>query len=291
MTLPQSGSFRRLPSFPRKWVLVGRVWYWLKARHRHLRIGRFISWVLGPQYRRSRTLLELDITYLCNLHCLNCNRSCTQAPEALHMDIGQLREWVDEWLARKQRWRRIRVLGGEPTLHPQFDAVIAELERYRTWNQDCLIEVVSNGYGARVQHVLARLPSHIWVENSNKTSRVQPSFGPFNLAPCDDRAYRNADYRNGCAIMEECGMGLTPLGYFPCAVAGGIDRILSGGRGYLTLPLPGDDMLCSTAAACALCGRFRDGHYVPRNLRPQLLEANISHTWMAMYERWRSLRG
>lgn len=121
------------------------------------------------------------------------------------------------------------MLGGEPTLHPRFSAVIGELERYRTWNGDCLIEVVSNGYGERVRHALARLPSHIWVENSNKTGPVQPSFGPFNLAPCDDRAYRHADYRNGCAIIEECGMGLTPLGYYPCAVAGGIDRIQQSG--------------------------------------------------------------
>ncbi|OAN47513.1 hypothetical protein A6A05_15640 [Magnetospirillum moscoviense] len=145
-----------------------------------------------------------------------------------------------------------------------------------------------SGYGERVRHALVRLPSHIWVENSNRTSQVQPSFGPFNLAPCDDRAYRHADYRNGCAIMDECGMGLTPLGYYPCAVAGGIDRVQEGGRSHITLPLPEDDMLSSVAGACALCGRFRDGHYVPRNLRPQLLEAQVSPTWQALYLRWRS---
>lgn len=288
MTEPRTGSFRRPPLLPERLLWAGRLWYWLKARYRHRRVHPFLTRLLGFQYRRSRSLLELDITYLCNLRCLNCNRSCTQAPEALHMDVGQLRQWVDEWLVQKQRWQRIRVLGGEPTLHPRFDAVIAELERYRAWNGNCLIEVVSNGYGEHVRSVLAHLPSHIWIENSNKTSRIQPGFGPFNLAPCDDHAYRHADYRNGCAIMDECGMGLTPLGYYPCAVAGGIDRIKRAGLGHASLPRPEDDMTTSVAAACALCGRFRDGHYVPRNLRPHLLDAQISPTWRTLYEQWRS---
>lgn len=288
---PSGGTFRRSSSFPQKWALAGRVWYWLRARYRHLRIGEAVTRMLGPQYRRSRTLLEIDITYLCNLRCLNCNRSCTQAPEALHMEVWQLRRWVDEWLAQGQRWRRIRVLGGEPTLHPQFDDIMAELDRYRAMNAACLIEVVSNGYGQRVRRVLAGLPTHIWVENSNKTGPVQPSFGPFNLAPCDDPAYRSAEYRNGCAIMEECGMGLTPLGYYPCAVAGGIDRIAGAGAGKVSLPSAKDDMLSVVASACALCGRFRDGHFVPKNLRQPLLESQISPTWERLYERWHSRCG
>lgn len=287
MTKPDQGSFRRAPVLPQKLLTGGRLWYKIKAFYRHLRIHRLLTRFLGPQYRPSRSLLEIDITYLCNLKCLNCNRSCTQAPEALHMEVTQLHKWVEEWLERGQSWKRIRILGGEPTLHPQFDAVIAELERYRAWNTECHIEVVTNGHGKRVRDILARLPKHIWVENSEKTGNIQPSFGPFNLAPCDDPTYRHADYKNGCAIMDECGMGLTPLGYYPCAVAGGIDRIQQTNHGSPTLPEPDEDMLPTTIASCSLCGRFRDGHYVPKNLRPHLEEALISPSWAALYDQWR----
>ncbi len=37
---------------------------------------------------------------------------------------------------------------------------------------------------------------------------------------------------------------------------------------------------------CKLCGRFRDGHYVPTNLRPALLEERMSPTWIALYRAW-----
>lgn len=290
LKLEQHNSFGRAASFSARWVRLGKAWYALRAAWRHLRISRFATRLLGPQYRRSRDRIEIDITYLCNLHCLNCNRSVRQAREALHMPLDQVRRFVDESIERGKRWSRIRVLGGEPTLHPEFLAVVAELRRYRAWHPACLVEVVTNGHGVRVQAQLQRLPPDVWVENSKKLGPVQTSFGPFNLAPADDDAYRHADFSNGCAIMRDCGMGLTPLGYYPCAVAGGIDRITGDGLGRALLPEDGDDMEDALRELCRLCGRFRDGHYVPKNLRPPLEQERISPTWQRLYAEWHRLR-
>jgi hypothetical protein len=285
----------RQSSFPARtisarWLWLARVWFAVRRAWRHFRITRWPTRLLGPQYRRSRTLLELDITYACNLHCYNCNRSVRQAPEALHLPVEKLRVWVDEWITRGKRWQRIRVLGGEPTLHPQFREIIAELLRYRAWSPQTLIEVVTNGHGTEVAARLKELPPDVWVENSRKQSVVQPTFGPFNLAPADDPAYEHADFTNGCAIMRDCGMGLTPLGYYPCAIAGGIDRVTGDGVGSQRLPDDGDDMLPMTSKFCRLCGRFRDGHFVPHSLRPALTEEKISPTWRDLYARWRERR-
>lgn len=283
-------SFGRPALYPRRWEWLGRTIYALRARWRHLRISRTATRLLGPQYRRSRDKLEIDITYLCNLHCLNCNRSVRQAREALHMPLERVRGCVDEWIARGKRWSRIRVLGGEPTLHPQFVDIVEELRRYRAWHPACVVEVVTNGHGERVRAQLDRLPKDVWVENSKKADPVQISFGPFNLAPADDPAYREADFSNGCAIIEDCGMGLTPLGYYPCAVAGGIDRITGTGLGHAALPNDADGMETALRELCRLCGRFRDGHYVPRNLRPALAEEKISPSWQRLYAEWHERR-
>ena len=51
---------------------------------------------IGPRYRRSRTRVELDITWACNLRCFNCNRSCEQAPTGESMTLDQIRRFVDE---------------------------------------------------------------------------------------------------------------------------------------------------------------------------------------------------
>lgn len=281
---------KRFPRPGTRWLWAWRLRYRLLAAWRWLRIRRWVTAVLGPQYQRSRDLIEIDITYLCNLHCLNCNRSVTQAREALHMTVEAVSSFVDESLLRGKRWRRIRVLGGEPTLHPEFVPIIDELLRYQEAWPDTIVEVVTNGHGKRVQAVLDALPDAVMVDNSNKEGPVQPHFGPFNLAPVDDPSFEGASYKNGCAVLEECGMGLTPMGYYPCAVAGGIDRILGEGLGSPGLPDDDDDMLAATERLCQLCGRFRDGHFVPRVLRPPLEDAPESATWTKLYARWHERR-
>lgn len=277
---------RRMPRIDPRWLWLWRIRYAARALWRHLRVTRLLTRWLGPQYRRSRDLIEIDITYLCNLHCLNCNRSVTQARDAYHLPLETVRKFVDDSIARNKQWRRIRVLGGEPTLHPQFQDIVNELLRYRAWRPSCIVEVVTNGYGSRVKRTLEAMPANVLIDNTEKEDPVQPYFGPFNLAPVDDPRYRFTDYVNGCAVMEECGMGLTPMGYYPCAVAGGIDRILGEELGSAELPPDSDDLDPAARRLCRLCGRFRDGHFVPRLLRPALTEARISPTWRTLYERW-----
>lgn len=276
----------RMPRINPRWVWAWRMVYWLRGLWRHVRVTFPATWMLGPQYRRSRDMIEIDITYLCNLHCLNCNRSVSQARDDMHMSIDMVRTFVDDSIRRGTRWRRIRVLGGEPTLHPEFHEIVAELRRYREWCSTCIVEVVSNGYGTRVNRELDRLPADVMVDNTAKTTPVQPHFGPFNMAPVDDPWYSLTDYSNACAIVRDCGMGLTPMGYYPCAVAGGIDRIIGAGLGSASLPADDDDMLDAARRLCGLCGRFRDGHFVPRVLRPVLNEEKVSASWKALYERW-----
>ena len=269
-------------------VPLARVWFPIKAVWRNFRIQKSVTRWLGPQYRRSRDLLEIDITYACNLHCINCNRSVTQAPEAKHLTLEAVQAAVAEWKSVGKKWKRIRILGGEPTVHPQFEAIVDAIRAYREWHPGVLIEVVSNGYGAMVQGKLAALPKDVVIENSNKTSKVQPHFGPFNMAPVDDPKYAKADYTNACSIVENCGMGLGPQGYFPCGCAGGIDRVTGANGGYKALPKDDDDMLALLEDNCRLCGRFHDGHYVPQNIRPTLTEAKVSPTWEAAYREWRA---
>lgn len=289
--MPQPpNSFARPASFPERWLRAGRVWYALRALWRRVRVQRGVTRLFGPQYRRSRDRIEIDITYACNLRCYNCNRSVRQAPEALHMPLATVRSFVDDSICRGKRWARIRALGGEPTLHPEFSEVVEELRRYRRWHSSCLVEVVTNGHGAEVVSRLEQLGGDIWIENSHKAGPLQPAFRPFNLAPLDDASYARAAYENGCAIAVDCGMGLTPAGYYPCAVAGGIDRIAGEGLGRTSLPEDDDDMTDVFGRLCRLCGRFHDGHYVPKNLRIPLLEEQVSPTWEGLYREWHRRR-
>jgi hypothetical protein len=96
--------------------------------------------------------------------------------------------------------------------------------------------VVTNGHGDTVKSRLRNVPEEIEIRNTSKTfSKITP-FVPFNIAPIDSERFNNSDYRNGCEITSISGMGLSPYGYYPCAVAAGIDRVFGFNKGRKHLP-------------------------------------------------------
>ncbi len=68
--------------------------------------------------------IELEITSDCNLFCINCDRSCRQARTKEYMTLDQVEKFVHQSLELDWEWEHIRLLGGEPTLHPQFFDII-----------------------------------------------------------------------------------------------------------------------------------------------------------------------
>lgn len=228
----------------------------VRGAWRWVRVQAPVTRVLGPRYRRSRELVEIDITWACNLRCFNCNRSCEQAPTGEQMTLAQVERFLGELRTTGTRLRRIRLLGGEPTLHRQFPEILDAVRAHRdTFDPDLRIEVTTNGHGAKVQAAVARIPADVFVENTAK-STVEQSFDAFNVAPRDLAAYRRADFTNGCAVTEVCGVGLTPYGYYACAVQGGIDRILGLDLGRKEWPGPDDDLADQLDALCRWCGSF-----------------------------------
>jgi len=241
-----------------------------------------VRW-LGRPFRVSRRRIEIDITYRCNLRCNNCNRSCTQAPSDLDISIRAIRNFVSDSLERGVRWERIRLLGGEPTLHPRFFEVLGILLDYRQeHNPGVRMVVCTNGSGRTVNAVLARLPRPVAIKNTLKGPR-QRLFRPFNRAPVDRRRFALAELSAGCRILEDCGLGLTPLGYYPCAVAGGIDRVLGGNHSRPQLPAADDDMRDQLSLFCRYCGHF--GFAWP------IRKVRMSPAWEDIYHRWEQRAG
>ncbi|MFA5295498.1 MAG: radical SAM protein [Methanoregulaceae archaeon] len=242
-----------------------------------IRIQRGITSLLGQQYQRSRKLIEIDLTYACNLKCHNCNRSCSQAPSREFIEVNKIQNFVDDSIREGVYWKRIRLLGGEPTLHPYFFDIIDILLKYKEqYSPHTKIQIATNGYGSHVTSILSKLPECIEIINSEKTDSSQ-FFSSFNVAPKDLFLYKFADFTNGCWIAEICGMGLTPRGYYPCAIAGGIDRVFEFNMGSEQLPKETDDMLTSFNIFCQYCGHFK------RLIDPPINEPIISKTWENAY--------
>ena len=247
-------------------------------RYEIWRVNKVTTGIFGHRWRRSVRRLEIDLTYACNLRCNDCNRSVAQAPSSAHLTARNIREFLDESIQKRYHWEMIRLLGGEPTLHPEFLSIIEMLLMYKKEHERSLrIEVITNGYGIKVNSVLQKIPSGVVVRNTNKKGNEQDQFEPFNRAPIDLREHANTDFANGCWVTQYCGMGLTPMGYYHCAVAGGIDRIFQAGIGRSSIPEPDDRMHREMSELCRYCGHFcKQSEAIPR-------EQRITSSWRAAY--------
>lgn len=253
-----------------------RMWLWRR------RVGvRATRW-LGRAYLPSTSRIEIDLTWACNLRCFNCNRSCEQAPTGEQLSPADIRRFVQQSKRQGRQWERIRLLGGEPSLHPQLTEMLEELDRYRSVVPSVRIELVTNGHGSRVNAALQGLPAWLVVVNDNKSGPTQ-LFESFNVAPSDLPAFAGADFANACGVTSHCGIGLTPNGYYACAVAGGIDRIFGFDVARHELPEAGEQFTDQLRTLCAKCGSFK--RHSPRITAPL-----SSTSWRIAYARYRRAR-
>lgn len=232
----------------------------LLNRLRIWRVGKVATLLFGPQFHRSRRRIELNITFACNLRCVNCDRSCEQAPTSMHMSVQQVQTFIEESIATGYKWDDIVLIGGEPTIHPDFLKIVEALRQYINLHAPLTrIIVFTNGFGRKVNDMIECLPGDIVVENSEKdgTTPIVSYHRSFNVAPVDLPVYRNADYRNGCWITQQCGIALGPSGYYPCGAAAGMDRILGLDAGRQALPREDDSMDDLLNTFCRNCGHFK----------------------------------
>lgn len=239
--------------------------------------------LFGPLYGTNHEVIELNITFDCNLKCFNCNRSCRQAPEEANMSVEQIEKFVKESQNYNRKWKTITVLGGEPTLHPDIFKILKLLISYRNQSGNkTTLRLCTNGFGSEVKNVLSKIPREIVINNTDKKS-VRNRFYSFNVAPVDLEEYTKADCSNKCSITQACGLGLSRYGYYTCSHAAGIDRVFGFDIGRKKLPADGDEMLDQAVIFCRYCGRFK----VSSLSRCILEKEEMSLSWINAYKKFK----
>ncbi|MFH1835177.1 MAG: radical SAM protein [Methanobacteriota archaeon] len=231
--------------------------------------------------------VEIEITTRCNLHCYNCDRSCRQAPSRESMSLEQIKKFVNESINLNWDWECIGVIGGEPTLHPEIIKILKILKKFKLFkrnnNNECKIEVVTNGFGTATNKVLSNLPLWVDIRNSNKKSPNQ-TFETYNIAPIDLENVKNVDFSTGCIICSRDGLGLTRYGYYPCGAGASVDRVFGKDIGIKRLEnvnIP--NLTTQLKILCSYCGHFKYGNIDSKKVK----RVAISKTWKKAYEEYK----
>lgn len=214
--------------------------------------------------------IELEINTACDLACFACDRmsDVTTAP---NMTVHQVKLFVEESLDLAWKWERIRLLGGEPTLHPRFLDIVGLLESYRVYYPDVFLQVLTNGLGKSAKYRQYCLDNRISLHAEQKQVGAQPSwFNNTRIVPVD----RDPDVGPlpPCGIfgIHGCGIGLTRHGYFLDGAGAAVARVAGYDVGVMHLKdVTMESMEEQAKVLCRVCGHWNplDGPVTTRPVK------------------------
>lgn len=197
-----------------------------------------INWKAPPSDTSKLWLnksLEMQLLLACSWSCQSCDQlsQFTQISwiKKGTMTVAQVQNFCREMREANAYFGRIRMVGGEPSLHPKLLEVVTLLYGLVESGHIGLLEMVTNGdHMDRIQpvkHMLAK------VRVSGEASKQKNHTANLVHTPAS-LGYEG----KRCGQPEHCGWSLSYYGYAPCSSAAGIMRLrdLIGEHGKLSLP-------------------------------------------------------
>ena len=213
---------------------------------------------------KNMRIIEIDITNACDKRCSNCTRLCGHHQKPYFMDFETFKRAVDSL----DGYQGIRsMMGGEPTLHPEFERFIEYLgskfpERknpmVKPQRADKFIEKVQEVEFSNFEEIDEGMP-RMDIVGAGMFSNMGATFKKYYEVISDTLPFMglndhlNTIYhqsalitrkelgipddewvklRDKCWLQNEWSAGITPKGCFFCEVAGVLDMLLDGPGGW-----------------------------------------------------------
>lgn len=155
--------------------------------------------------------VELNITLRCNQACANCNRLCHLYPDRKEdIDPEAIAQWIAYLRVTGQTVNRVKVVGGEPLLHPQFRDIYCLLGEAVNSGEIKAVKVDTNG-----TLPIPSLPKYRGVRIGGRKPRRKEHL-PYLWSPMD---LGEQIPRHPCDMPRLCGFSLDNRGWLPCSPA------------------------------------------------------------------------
>ena len=165
-----------------------------------------------------RINLEMQLTLRCQISCPNCNRLIGRLPDQGTQDdmsTEQVLRFVNQIANSPVKVKRLKLLGGEPLLHPQFDKVYLLLAAAVGEGLIQKVKIESNGILPRPD--VPPCEGIHWAGKPFSRKRHLPAcWSPTDLQLPTPNA--------PCSMPRICGVSLDAYGYSLCSVC---SRMLS----------------------------------------------------------------
>ena len=241
--------------------------------YRSLRLQYPIHTFTSNTFTGARGMVfDYYITHHCNLSCNNCcalSNIDSISGKDTHISIDAVEKFIEK---NKHLGKHtiVKLLGGEPTTHPDLEHIVDMLTPHFT------VWVLTNGI--KDHKVLHR--EDVFVENSNKKPNEPQMFHTMYMAPIDDDRFKDVDYSKGCQMLA-CGHSVDYDGkWHICTVGRTLKRVI-GVDGYDSMEECNRNKEEYLNKVCRYCGLFkRQGyHDLDKDLFQRTSESRFSKFW------------
>lgn len=172
-------------------------------------------------------LIQIEITNACTFKCANCTRFVGHHKKPYFMDLAAVEKAID---SLEGFGGGIGIMGGEPTLHPDF-LQICELLRKKVPPGKC--GIWTSGYKWDEYRDVIKKTFKFAVsfnDHSDPGQKHQPVFVAIDDVIRDKKLMW--DLIDHCWVQEIWSPSINPKGAFFCEVAAALDLFLDGPGGY-----------------------------------------------------------
>lgn len=179
-------------------------------------------------YKPNFGIVELCLTYRCNVRCDNCSNLCTQAPIKGDLSAEDVAEFLLDSEECGHRWGMITMHGGEPVLNPEIDKIAEVLVEYRK-KTGCKLWLLTNNSSDKVRRLVTGINMRYGIALGVSTKRVKNIDGngsPIEYVPVNESPEDlGKPHDHGCFQTSTCGVCYNYLGYFPCSPMAAAARV------------------------------------------------------------------
>lgn len=172
-------------------------------------------------------LIQIEVTNACFLECTNCTRFVGHHKRPYFMDMESIEQAVD---SLSDFPGGVGIMGGEPTMHPQFRKICELLQRKLPLERRFLWTA---GYKWKDYRSIIRRTFAENVYYNDHKEEIQ-KHQPILLAikdVLDDKELID-ELISKCWIQERWSPSINPKGGFFCEVAAAMDLLFEGPGGY-----------------------------------------------------------
>ncbi|MCP4110678.1 MAG: radical SAM protein [Desulfobacteraceae bacterium] len=172
-------------------------------------------------------LIQIEITNACTRECVNCTRFVGHYKKPYFMELEFVEKAID---SLKEFPGGVGIMGGEPTLHPQFHE-ICQLMRKKVPPEKRYIW--TSGYKWKTYRSIIRktfADRLYYNEHKDTTQKHQPMLLAIDDVVQDKEFMKKLIGK--CWVQEQWSGSINPKGGFFCEVAAAQDILFEGTGGY-----------------------------------------------------------